>query len=217
MARGKKPNVGKLIAIVIICIIGSVGATYFIINQNNQTDIDNYKIEISELNKKINNQNECFRYFAKASSKVEDAFLNHGVAETYTEQGTYYFGLDNYESSESFYKASMSYYNFSIDFFEESITQLNYAKNFAKNEELMDYINQYIEYIDLYKDFSNINFQLTDKMRLASYYYNMSDLDSGDKKIIEYNDQVNENANLLNELKTSFDELESLLENDWKI
>ena len=217
MAKGKKPNYVKIIAIVIICIIVSVGATNFIVNNNKQTEFDNYKIEIAELNENINNQNECFRYFAKASSKVEDAFLNHGVAETYTEQGTYYFGLDNYESSESFYKASMSYYNFSIDFFEESITQLNYAKNFAKNEELMDYINQYIEYIDLYKDFSNINFQLTDKMRLASYYYNMSDLDSGDKKIIEYNDQVNENANLLNELKTSFDELESLLENDWTI
>ena len=217
MAKGKKPNVSKFIAIIIICIIGSAGATYFIINKNNQTDIDSYKIEILELNKKINNQNECFRYFAKASSKVEDAFLNHGVAETYTEQGTYYFGLNNYESSESFYKASMSYYNFTIDFFEESITQLNQAKNYTKNEELLKYINQYIEYNDLYKDFSTINFQLTDKMRLASFYYNMSDIDSGDKKIVDYNDQVNENANLLNELKTSFDELELLLENDWKI
>jgi len=67
------------------------------------------------------------------------------------------------------------------------------------------------------KDFSNLNFQLIDKMRLASYYYNMSDMDSGDKKIVEYNDMVNENTYLLNELKTSFDELELLLENEWKI
>jgi len=217
MPKGKKPNFSKIITVVIICIIGSAGLTYFFINQNTQTDINNFKIEISDLNENINNQNECFRYFAKASSKVEDAFLNHGVAETYTEQGTYYFGLNNYDSSESFYKASMSYYNNTVDFFEESITQLNQAKKYAKNEKLLNYINQYIEYIGLYKDFSNINFQLTDKVRLASYYYNMNDLDSGDKKIVEYDDLVNENTNLLDELKSTYDELELLLENDWKI
>ena len=138
MAKGKKPNVSKFIAIIIICIVGSAGATYFIINKNNQTDIDSYKIEISELNKKINNQNECFRYFAKASIEVEGALLNHGVAETYTKQGSEYYGLNIYDVSEYFYNLSTSYYNLTVDFFKESITQLNQAKKYAKNEELLN-------------------------------------------------------------------------------
>ena len=75
---------------------------------------------------------------------------------------------------------------------------------------LINYIKKYIEYISLYRDFSNINFQLTEKMRLASYFYNIGNLDSGDKKISEYDNLRNENINLaqyIPEIKEEINEL----------
>ena len=212
-------NIGIIIVVAIVFLAIGAGGVFLY----QQSETNNLESELKALNdenddliKNLGENNEFIRYYARANSKIADALINDGLARAYEEEADYHYELGIYDWSENYYSFAIDYYGYARDGFGTSIILLNQADDYSTNIKTTDYIQKYIDLYEYSKDISSMEYSKCDKLRLASYYYNLSDWDAGDIELEKSNDYLDELNNYITEQNDIITEIEIFLENSWK-
>ena len=219
--KGIKRNIGVAVIIIVsIVIIISSAVTYLFYQQTYQTEIHNiktdYENQISDLNLQIDNHLEFERFVLKAGKQLNFAFLNEGFAGTFYNEAVRQYNISNYNLAEKYYSYAALYYTYARDPYFSSKTLFLEAEKHSTNQNELDIIDKYLEYIRISDDILLISYNRCYNFSLACYYYNISDYTSGNEYLNQANSLLNEYNNLINAYTKLNSDIESILKEPWE-
>lgn len=210
---------GLVAVIAVVCLVGSAGATYLFVNEMNQSEINSltseHESEISSLNDIDTNRQKFDRLILKAMDALGDAWLNNGYAESYQVEADYMYSVGSYEWGEIYYSYAQDYFSYAGDSYGDARLIFNQAKNYATNDNTLDFTEKYIEFIDASRIMLNSDFEICDNLRLACYYYNLSEWDTGDGYLEDSNDALAEKNDYVDTYNDLLGEIEFMLDTSW--
>jgi len=224
MSEGKVGSLGIIIVVLVLCIAGSVGATYFLVGQIKQSEIDNLKnqheAEISDLSSQIENlQNTLnvdnpnyIKQMTKGLQMYSSGDYYEGTAISDNIDANNYYETQDYSlaSTHALY-ASWAYdwasdnYSKAKPFFQEAEkyapnnNALKLAQLFANLTEFSAQKNS--ELSDAYEDFSTA----------CDYYYN-NNYDMGGLYIDNMNEHIEDSNSYFESYDDCLTDIDNLLE-----
>lgn len=219
--KGIKRNIGVAVIIIVsIAIIISSAVTYLFYQQTYQTEIDNiktdYENQMADLNLQKDNHLEFERFVLKAGKQLNFAFLNEGFAGTFYNEAVRQYNTSNYNLAEKYYGYAALYYTYAHEPYLNSKTLFLEAEKHSTNQNELDIIDKYLEYIKISDDILLISYNRCYNFSLACYYYNISDHTSGNEYLNQANSLLNEYNNLINAYTKLNSDIESILEESWE-
>lgn len=202
--------------IVVVCVVGSAGGTYLFLDQAKRSEIDNLTSQISSLNDIDEDRQEFDRLIIKALKTESVGWLNNGWARAYNDEASLSYKVGDYEWGELYYGYAFDYYGYVADNFRDANLLFKQALNYATNNKTLEITQKYIELMNISREFANVNANICDDFRLACFYYNMSDLDNGGKKVIDANENIEQRNAMLDSYNNALDEIDALLVSSWK-
>jgi len=232
MGERKVGSLGIIIVAFVICIAGSAGATYFLVGQIKQSEIDNlksqyeteksqYETQISGLNSQVDNLQNILnvdnpnyvKQMVKGLQAYTDGEYYRGCAHIHRSEAGDYYDIDLFYSASVyaitaslFYESSSKNYSLAKGFFEE-------AKNYGSNNNTQELAQLFVdlseysaqrdsELIDAYEDYSSA----------CDYYYN-GNYDLGGFKLEASNDHVETSNGFFDSHTDCLSDIDFLLEN----
>lgn len=232
MRKNKVGSVSIVGIVAILCIASSAGATYFLVGQIKQSEIDNlksnynseknqYETEITDLNTQIGGLekilNEDNQKYVKQMVNGLKAYSN----------GDYYLGLamgyyieaSDYYDLNSFYTAFLYYYFASI-YHQDSSNNYSSAEMFFDEAKENASNNKTRKIAETYSSLSDVNavaFSEASKayedLSEACWYYNENDYTTGGFYYELYSEHFETYNDLLEPVLGLEDELTLILEN----
>lgn len=215
--EGKTIGIIVLVGIICFCI-GGFGLYLY-----QQQEITSKSSEISSLNDTINalnddlaNNKEFDRLIFKAHFEEGNGILNEGSARAYMDEADYSYGVSLFDWGEIYYACAEDYFSYAKDNYVTAILYLEQAQDYITNDKTSEYLDTYLEYLDNSKELCNTYYIFCDNMRLACYYYNYSDLDTGDEKVEEANSYIEQINGLIDTIGAKSEKIKILFETSWK-
>ena len=212
---GKK-SIGIIVLVGIICLSIGAGGTY-LFQQQEITDLKtSHMAEKNYLNERIKSDVEFNRLFFKAMDEYNKGKFNEGFSRAYYVEADNYFEYYNLSDwGEIYYTYSRDYFNLAKDNYEKAIQYLIQAKNYITNNKTMEFIDSFLDLLNITKERVIIDYNMTDYLRLACYYYNLSDWKTGDEKLEASNEYLDELKSILITYNDILAEIDNLLESNF--
>jgi len=201
--------------IVVVCVIGSAGGTYLFVDQTKQNEIKNLTSQIDNLNDINEDKQEFDRLIIKALRTEGIGWLNNGWARAYKDEAALFYKGGDYDWGGLYYNFAYDYYDYVADNFKDAKSLFNQALKYATNDKTLEITQKYIELMNITTDFANVEADICDDFRLACYYFNMSDFENGNNKVIDANNHIEQRNAMLDTYDNAFEEIDALLESSW--
>ena len=218
-----KRSVSVIVLVGIICLAIGVVGTYLFQQQeitdlktSHITEKDNLNEQILALNNDLESDIEFNRLYFKAIEEYSKGMFTEGFARAYYVEADDCREYNSFDWGEIYYKNSRDYFNYSKYSYEKAILYLIEAKDYITNDATMEYIDKYIDLLNITKERCVIDYTMSDDLRLACYYYNLSNWDAGNEKLEDSNEYIDELESLIKTYNTLLTEIEILLESTWK-
>jgi hypothetical protein len=207
-----------IIVIAIIFLSIGTGGTYIYY----QNEINNLNNEIKNLNDQLSGLNynetdnlEFDRYLARSFNKIMNSKTNEGLAEAYKEQADNYYDLEEYHLSEKYYSYAQNHYGYARDNFSSAVSYLKQAKTYSTNDKTFTYINMYIGYTNISKEWNILGYKICNSLSIVSQYYNVSNWNQGDEELNKTKDNIDEYNYLIQVLNDILDDINVYLQSSW--
>jgi len=175
---------GLVAVIAVVCLVGSAGATYLFVNEMNQSEIDSltseYESEISSLNDIDEDRQKFDRLILKARETLDTAWLNQGYAGAYESEADYSYSVGLFDWGEIYYSYASDYFTYAMDSYGEGKLIFQQAEDYATNNKTLEFTQTYIEYVNSARELLGYSFDICANLELACYYYNLSEMETGD-------------------------------------
>jgi len=196
-----KRSIGIIALVAIIFLAIGVGGTYL--------------FQQLTLNDDLESNVEFNRLYFKAMEEYNKGISNEGFARAYYTEADYCFEYNLFNWGEIYYNYSHDYFNYAKDRYEKAILFLKQAKNYITNDNIIEYVDTYLDLINVTKERVIIDSIMTDYLKLACYYYNLSDWTAGDEKLENSNEYIDDLEIIINNYMSLLNEIENLLKTDW--
>lgn len=196
---------GLVAVIAVVCLVGSAGATYLFVNEMNQSE---YESEISSMN-------EFDRLILKAREILDAAWLSRGYAEVYQYEADYGYSVGFYTLAEAYYVFARDYFAYAIASYGDAKLIFQQAEDNATNDKTLEFTQKYIEYIDSSRELLGFDYVICDNLQLVCYYYNLSDIETGDGFLADINAAVAERNDFMNAYSDLLGEIALMLDTSW--
>lgn len=210
---------GLVAVIAVVCLVGSAGATYLFVNEMNQSEINSltseHESEISSLNDIDTNRQKFDRLILKARETLDTAWLNRGYAEAYQIEAEDCYLKALYKWGDIYYLYAQEYFSYAQESYGDARLIFNQAEDYATNDKTLEFTQTYIEYIDATRELLNYDYEICDNLRLACYYYNLSDWDTGDDYLEDSNDALDDRNAYVDTYNDLLGEIELMLDTSW--
>lgn len=217
--RDKRMKSGLVAVITVVCLVGSAGATYLFVNEMNQSEIDSltleYESEMSSLNDTDEDRQKFDRLILKARETLDTAWLNRGYAEAYQDEADYSYDIALYDWGEIYYSYTQDYVSYAREAYGEGKLIFGQAEDYATNDKTLEFTQTYIEYIDSTRELLSYDYEICDNLRLACYYYNLSEMETGDGYLEDSNDALAEKNDYIDIYNDLLGEIELMLDTSW--
>jgi len=219
----KEKSAGKIVLVGIICIVIGVGGTYLFEQQeisnlktNHINEKDYLDAQILALNDDLENDKEFNRFYSRVMKEYSQGLLNEGLARAYNREADFSYNTSLYGWAESYYTLAGDYFNFAKDAHAKAIVYLKQAKYYITNDKTMDFIDTFLDYLNASKERYEAEYNYVDDLRLACYYYNLSEWEKGNEKLDDANVKVEELNSLIDAEVILYDRIDVLLSITWK-
>ena len=174
-----------------------------------------YYLKQSEINE--DNNDEVIRFLLRAHFEIDNALLNESYAKSAEYEADYYYNLEIFNLSEIYYSYATVYYDYAASGFETADESLKQAKNYANSDKTLEYISKYIDVNSYNGDIDGLYSQINEFKRLACYYYNLSEWDTGNIHADKANSIIEKLNELITERDNLLNEIDILLETSWEM
>jgi len=230
--RRKIGSVNIISVVAILCIISSAGATYFLVGQIKQSEIDNlksqYETERNQYENEISTLNSQIASLEKILNEDSQNYVKNMIngLRDYS-NGDYYYGggmaysieahdcydLDSFYIAFLYYLSASQSYDSAVENYSSAKTYFDEAIENASNNKTRRVAEIYSSLSDTYaKAFSELSEAYTD-FSDACWYYDQNDYNTGNFKLELYNEHIETYNDLIEPISGLEDDLNTLLEN----
>ena len=212
------------ISIVILCIVGSAGATYFFVDRMKQSEISNitsqFETEKSELNQQILSFQSIdldnHRYNRQMTKGFIDYMLareNQGYANADYESAGLNYDISYFEIAESYADSADIIYGYASTSYSDAKAFFDNAIDYATSNNTRDLAT-------LFSELCYIEYQIASEMHEANEYFSSACncyyngwWELGDTEIERMNEHIEEHDDLIPTQNDVWSDINALLEN----
>lgn len=212
------------ISIVILCIVGSAGATYFFVDRMKQSEISNitsqFETEKSELNQQILSFQSIdldnHRYNRQMTKGFIDYMLarhNQGYADSDYESAGLNYDISYFEIAESYADSADIIYGYASTSYSDAKAFFDNAIDYATSNNTRDLAT-------LFSELCYIEYQIASEMHEANEYFSSACncyyndwWALGDTEIERMNEHIEARDNLIPTQNDLWSDINALLEN----
>ncbi len=232
MMKNKIGSVSVVGIVAILCVASSASATFFLVGQIKQSEIDNlksnynseknqYETEITDLGTQIgglekilNEDNQKYvKQMVNGLRAYSDGEYYYGLATGYKIEARDYYDLDSFYTAFLYYYFASIYYQDSSNNYSSAKMFFDGAKENASNNKTRKIAETYSSLsdanADAFSEFSKAYEDLSD----ACWYYDENDYTTGNFKLELSNEHIETYNDLIEPISDLDDDLTLILKN----
>lgn len=201
----------EIIVIIVagICIAGTFGVTYYYLENEKDTEIQNIKSEYQNLDANYHNY---IKQINKGFEKYYGAALNRGFAKAYYDEAITYYSESTFVWGKIYADFAKTYYSYASNNWRDAKTFFNASMNYVTSNNTKKLTQLWINLSELDAQINSEIYDACEFLALACDFYDKGNNTMGDIEIEKMNEHMEIYDELVEDGFVLWSEMDELLD-----